>query len=340
MVRRDNLVGWFVKNEYNLHQSMVNSNHSVGENINIYHAEGSVWTHTMMVATWIEAKRNVLKERDYLVLITSALLHDIGKPTCEELKEATEDKPLRNAYHGHEGVSTMLAVGILKKLQKEFDEYTDDVVKDILKVISLHGCAIETKDEYLHYLLTEFNQADKNGACRQVDESTQGQYSNRKFLKQNRTQDKELILMVGLPCSGKSTYIKENLSDYCVVSRDEEIMNYIRGDLTYNEKYNAISGSNDFDKHFDEVIKQKSKSCDKIVVDMTMMSLKSRRSMMSNFNGFKRKAIVMMCDSNTLAERNRNRVGKTIPESVFENMSKQFTMPVDNEGFEDILIVL
>ena len=84
----------------------------------------------MMVLTWIEAQKEKYSDEDYIVLITSALLHDTGKPNCQETMPANDTKPIRNSFKGHEGVSTFFSVGVLKKLQAEFPEiYTTEIIK-------------------------------------------------------------------------------------------------------------------------------------------------------------------------------------------------------------------
>ena len=176
-ITRDKLVTWFIKTEPEKYQEMLESNHAVDiHQPNIFHCEGTCWAHVMMVMTWIEAQKEKYTDEDYIVLITSALLHDTGKPNCQETMPANDTKPIRNSFKGHEGVSSFFAVGVLKKLQKEFPEiYTTEIIEKIIKVVSLHGTYIdETSDIY--FLRDEFRKADKNGAIRLVNEGLYSQY--------------------------------------------------------------------------------------------------------------------------------------------------------------------
>ena len=357
---RDKLVFWFIKNFNAGHISMCESNHNVNyDEPNIFHGEGTVWTHTMMVMTVIQEKN--YDPIDNTILLTAALLHDTGKPICEELKEASDTKPIRNSFHGHEGVSTMIAVDVLKKLQKDFpNDYTDEVIKLILQVISLHGVSIDGENSYLLELRKSLRYADKMGACRNVDEDIFSQYEKRKFIKHKPNPNKELVLMVGLPCSGKSTYVENNFKDYVKISRDDLLLDQYNilmntenksdeffdyaAKFGYNAAYRFIHETEErlkkFNEFFDGFIRKVSKENDKVLIDMTMMSLKSRRTMMNNFHNFTKHAVVCFTDSKSLQKRNdlRSIKGKSIPNHVFMMMSKQFVMPVKEEGFETITL--
>jgi len=368
-MNRDTLVSWFIKNFNQYHIDMMNSNHTVNpDEPNIFHSEGTVWTHTMMVMTWIMARHSVnydglveVKDDTYTILLTAGLLHDLGKPVCEEENEANETKPLRNSFKGHEGVSVLLSIGVLKKLQEDFPEYySDRVVEYIIKVVGTHGVALdgEDLDPYFYSLRNSFRIADKRGAIRQVDEGLFSQYSKRKYAQRGNPQPgKEIVFMVGLPCAGKSTTIKNECcqhDEYVVLSRDNALFEYYEhtlkkpeGGLDYSGVYKYIHNDEDykkeFDQYFEDKIRMYSKNIDKVIVDMTMMPMSSRRKMMNKFPNHKRRCVVVMTDWESLQSRNDERrelEGKNIPPFVFENMAKSFVYPVLEEGFEDIKLII
>lgn len=354
MIDRDNLFIWFMKNEKELYESMLNTSHNIStEEYNIYHAEGSIISHTLLVMSYFEYKKEKYNFDDYITLLTSALLHDTGKPECIEIFEANKTKPRRYSFKNHEGVSSFISIGILKKLQKYFPEiYTEEIIKNIIKVVSLHGTFIEeTSDIYL--LRMEFHKADKSGAVRDRKEKLFSQYEPRKFLKQTKKEDKELIILAGLPCSGKSTYRNEYLKnnpDTFVVSRDDFLevffIKEMNEKLSYNNMYFTVHHDEEqlkkFNREFEELITEASKK-DKVLIDMTMLSLSSRRKMLSKFNKHKATCKMIFTDNETLNNRNLKRfaeTGKKINNSVIDNMKKSFTLPVKEEGFESVEIII
>ena len=353
-LNRDKLVCWFIEKYPQYYLDMINSNHCVELlKPNIFHTEGTVWTHTMMVMTWIEATVDEESD-DYIILLTSGLLHDLGKPSCEERVEATDVKPVRNSFSGHEGMSVYLGMSVLKQLQKDFPSYyTDEVVEYIIKVVGTHGVAIEGPNTRFLELREKFRIADKKGAIRQVDEGMFSQYEKRKFASNNNvSDDKELVIMTGMPCVGKSTIICEHFPDYDILSRDDVLMEYFKDNVdcneyTYNIAYNTIHSNPDmlkeFERKFEQRIKTLSQESDKVVIDMTMMPMTSRRKMMNRFPKHRRKSVVLMTDKETLDERNHIRfttTGKHIKSFVFDNMAKAFTYPVEEEGFEEIKLII
>jgi predicted kinase len=356
MITRDKLAVWFLRNEPEKYKEMCESTHTVNMfEPNLYHAENQVITHSYMVMTWIEAQKEKYADEDYIVLITSALLHDTGKPNCQETMPANDTKPIRNSFKGHEGVSSFFAVGVLKKLQKEFPEiYTTEIIEKIIKVVSLHGTYIdETSDIY--FLRDEFRKADKNGAIRLVNEGLYSQYEKRKFLKSvQHEQGKNLTVLVGLPNSGKSTIraeLQKKNKNLFVVSRDDMLEDFYRRKTgkvkDYNTMYRFLHEDKDllkeFDKEYEDLLNSIAKTKSDILIDMTQLSLSSRRKMLNHFTKFDKKAVVIMTDNNTLYERNDKRyeeTGKFISRTVIENMMTSFTFPVIEEGFDNIELMI
>ena len=74
----DEKVKWFQENFPNFVSRMNSCSHH-GEDLNPYHIEGSIWTHTMMVC-------NMAKTRNKLVQ-WACLLHDIAKPFTKEINK-------------------------------------------------------------------------------------------------------------------------------------------------------------------------------------------------------------------------------------------------------------
>jgi predicted kinase len=355
-ITRDKLVNWFIKNEPEKYRDMNNSDHTVNMfEPNVFHCEGKLLSHVYMVMTWIEAQKEKYTNDDYIVLITSSLLHDTGKPNCQETMPANDTKPIRNSFKGHEGVSTFFSIGVLKKLQKEFPElYTDEIIEKIIKVVSLHGTYIdETSDIY--FLRDEFRKADKNGAIRLVDEGMYSQYEKRKFLKPTQKDlGKNLTVLVGLPNSCKSTLrakIQKLDKHLFVISRDDLLEDFYERKTnkidTYNIMYKFLHEDKEllkeFNREFEEQLNYAAKVKTDVLIDMTQLSLSSRRKMINHFQKFNKKAVVIMTDNDELFTRNHIRYIETkkfISEKVIENMMTSFTFPVLEEGFDNIKLII
>jgi predicted kinase len=356
-----------------------------------FHAEGSIWTHTLMTMTIAETLGFTN------ITLPVMLLHDIGKPQAEETitKKLSEfnDQQLKDRFQveylewmelpddinisflgylesqygettsykrftGHEGLSTMRAIDILNKMKMTFN-ISDENIKAILELISLHG----TKNEYsgvLRELHDIVRKCDKDGAIRLLsgeENKKYNQYEGRKFSgRSNVQEDKTLTVLCGLPCSGKSTYVN-NLNSPYVLSRDTFLIEYYNNKFAYMDAHSKLSTYSDiykelhkdeeskkvvneaFNKHIDKV----QKSHNNICIDMTMLSLKSRRKMLNKFPKHTAKSIVFMTGLEEIRKRNISRnieEGKFIPDGVFEGMSKSFTFPVKEEGFVEVEIIL
>lgn len=355
-ISRDKLAVWFLRNEPEKYKDMCESTHTVNMfEPNIFHMENSVIGHCYLVMTWIEAQKEKYSDEDYIVLITSALLHDTGKPNCQETMPANDTKPIRNSFKGHEGVSTFFSIGVLKKLKAEFPEiYTDKIIEKIIKIVSLHGTYIDETSDII-FLRDEFRKADKNGAIRLVDEGMYSQYEKRKFLKSvQHDQGKTLTVLVGLPNSGKST-VREQMQELnkhlFVVSRDDILEYFYRrktGEIdNYNKMYNFLHDDKEllkeFTREFEEQLNYAAKVKSDVLIDMTQLSLSSRRKMLNHFPKFNKKAVVIMSDNGELFRRNDKRyeeTGKFISRTVIENMMTSFTFPVLEEGFDSIDLII
>ncbi len=91
----------------------------------IYHAEGNVWNHTMMVVD--EAAKVKSKSKNQLVFMWSALLHDIGKPQTTRIKKG------KITSYNHDKVGAVLS--------KEFlSNFTQDeiFINDVFQLVKYH----------------------------------------------------------------------------------------------------------------------------------------------------------------------------------------------------------
>lgn len=150
----------------------------------------------------------------------------------------------------------------------------------------------------------------------------------------------EIMYLIGLPCSGKSTYIKNCLSDYVVISNDKIIDEYAsQNNITYGEAWNKISFKyvkNQCKKEFNNAILNNKN----IVIDNTNMTVKSRRTYRDD--KYKNKAVVFICNEKERKKRELKRLNETqkyVPQNAIDNMNKIFQYPSKDEGFYEIIEV-
>jgi len=163
-----------------------------------------------------------------------------------------------------------------------------------------------------------------------------------------------IYIMVGLPGSGKSTWIKEKMGktplSFVVISSDDHIEKMASElDISYTEFFNKYIKSgklkgrqtpfqlaqNDF--------KSAVKRNDNIIWDQTNLSRKKRRGILNRVpSHYKKVAVNFSCANDELERRLENRrkeTGKYIPPSVLEDMCKAFQGPTKDEGFDEIINV-
>lgn len=371
------LLEWFQLNFKQFKEDMVNSNHHYDkEHLNHYHMEGDVWTHTLMVYNeYCQSVKRENEEFDVDVLL-ACLLHDIGKPKSRELNH---DKK-RAIFYNHENISTFLAIEVLKKFKEDFDVKFS--ITNVLKLINWHsdfhkigkinenGEFVLTNKEVnilnskygneleLYYKMLKLNESDNNGRiC-----PTNNQGDKRKFeflkkfipkdIKENNEQKKnEIIVLIGLPNSGKSTYIKDFLNnnkdkEYNVISLDNKIMKKFPY-LTYNEAFKKSREENlleVFTKENNIEIQNCNRNSKNIIIDQTNLSKKSRRRKYNQINKKKYKIIakVFLIEKNELKKRNIKRdktENKTINTDILDLMIKNYNIPGFDE-FDEIEYIL
>jgi tRNA uridine 5-carbamoylmethylation protein Kti12 len=157
-----------------------------------------------------------------------------------------------------------------------------------------------------------------------------------------------LIVLTGLPGSGKSTLVSKLKKQYpqsFVYSTDQLIEEWsARMGWSYNmgfEKY--IDKAT---KEMNELVIEALKNKNDIIWDQTNLNSKKRKSIISRFgNDYKKICICISPPKNNeetveLNNRLNSRVGKTIPTHVIENMMlKNYVEPSLDEGFDEVTIL-
>ena len=154
----------------------------------------------------------------------------------------------------------------------------------------------------------------------------------------------EIVMLVGIPCSGKSTYVNklrdyEYWKDAVVLSTDNYIEEQAkRLGMTYNEVFQDC---------IDEATRQLEMSFvrakeegKRIIWDQTNLSIKTRKKKLTKVPSiYKRTAVWFQVDLEEALKRNGTREGKFIPESILKRMYHQFEVPTLEEGFDFVSCV-
>jgi predicted kinase len=149
----------------------------------------------------------------------------------------------------------------------------------------------------------------------------------------------ECVMLVGIPTSGKSTYVDKLLAmDYwknsVVLSTDYYIEFYAKEQgKTYNEV---------FDEHIkeatqmmDNLLKFAIDNGKDIIWDQTNLTAGTRRKKLRRLPPeYHRGVIYFEVSLEEALERNNHREGKFIPKDILKRMWHQFEIPTVSEGFE------
>lgn len=129
------------------------------------------------------------------------------------------------------------------------------------------------------------------------------------------TENGKLILLCGIPGSGKSTFSKmyEPLKHHLVLSGNHEVFK-----LLYKRMYYAI--------------------CNGITVvfDATNVTLKDRKKAIKACPKGVEKWCIYFVPNVEKAKENNKKRERIIPENVIERMARRFVVPTHDEGFDRI----
>lgn len=149
-----------------------------------------------------------------------------------------------------------------------------------------------------------------------------------------------VLVLIGPPCSGKTTYLKKKYPDLEVISRDQILLEKSGSSDDYDLAYETVN-QKEVDKELKSKLESFGKSGKSCAIDMTNLSPKRRKSNLSYFKKHYKVAIVFDFPSKSqFEERNAKRVieeNKTIPWGVMEKMLESYSPPTKEEGFDKII---
>lgn len=158
---------------------------------------------------------------------------------------------------------------------------------------------------------------------------------NLKYLK-----EPFVIILIGPPLSGKSTWIRENFPTTEVISRDETVME-VYGSRNYTEAFNNVD-----QKEVDRVLTQKFLDANaakkNVIVDMTHMASKRRKQNLNYFSDdyYKLGVIFPILSDDEYERRNQKRIeeeNKDLPMRIVKSMISSYQPITPDEGFNKVI---
>ena len=149
-----------------------------------------------------------------------------------------------------------------------------------------------------------------------------------------------VIILIGPPLSGKSTWIRENFPTTEVISRDETVME-VYGSRNYTEAFNNVD-----QKEVDRVLTQKfldaNLSKKNVIVDMTHMASKRRKQNLNYFSNdyYKLGVIFPILSDDEYERRNQKRIeeeNKDLPMKIVKSMISSYQPITSDEGFNKVI---
>lgn len=162
----------------------------------------------------------------------------------------------------------------------------------------------------------------------------------------SRPEDAEVIMMVGLPASGKSfwceKYAEQNKDKkYHILGTNIIIDRMKVSNLTRRRNYHGrweelIKRASSVLKTLFEVAKKRPKN---YILDQTNVYFSARRKKMEAFRGYKRIAAVLVNKPEVLdmrTEKQQKAEGKIVPEEAVMEMKRNFTLPDVGPSFDEV----
>ncbi len=149
-----------------------------------------------------------------------------------------------------------------------------------------------------------------------------------------------VIILVGPPLSGKTTWIRQNFPNTEVISRDETVME-VYGSRNYTEAFANVD-----QKEVDRVLQQKFINANlqkkSVIVDMTHMASKRRKQNLDYFSNdyYKLAVIFPILPDEEYEVRNKKRIeeeNKDLPMRIVKSMISSYQPISKEEGFDKVI---
>jgi len=337
----------------------------------IHHAEGDVETHTQMVIAALVKlpEYQLLDQQNQAILFAAALMHDIEKRSTTVIEL---DGRITSAGHAKKGEKTTrtilyceiptpfaireqvaklvryhgLPLWIFEKqhtqkalLQTSLEVNTEHLM--MLAKADILGRICADQDELLYKieLFKAFCQEQAVWGKAKFFSSNLARFNY--FQKVDESPDYvpfeensfEVIMMAGVPGSGKDTYLKKYHKDLVIVSLDSIRRKH---GISATDK----SGNGRVVQMAKELARESLRKKQSFAWNATNTSRQMREQLIDLFTtyGAKVKIIYLEVPYKKLMSQNRNRE-YAVPESVITKLIERLEIPTDSEGHEVMLIV-
>lgn len=322
-----------------------------------WHMEGDVMNHTKLCLEWAydALPYYALPFSHQRTLLMGVLFHDIGKPDTTEFKKGDWhsyghdcvgekiarrilwDEPMEYReqvcalIRYHMDAYYLISKGnpIERIVDMSFKVSLFDLMfvhrSDIMgsKTLSDEDTTRPLKEVTVIEEISQVFDCYEHPFCLSFDEyKKKGCYGRRLFyhnkLPQVMLPEQEVVIMVGLPGSGKDTHIKRYLPNHVVLSRDE-----IRVELGYCTEEEKIAGSREQEKNvtkiFNERLLKAIEEGKNVVINNTNLRKKSRDEFKALLKGKNVQWKIIYLESPSLEETLKRREGQ-IEKEVFNRM--------------------
>lgn len=150
---------------------------------------------------------------------------------------------------------------------------------------------------------------------------------------------KNLIMLIGLPASGKSTfrkYICEKYNDIIVVSNDDYIEEKgMEKSLTYNQAFHDKEVQSECKTYIENIFTKAMEENKDILIDRTSLTMKSRKRVISRLpSDYKIHYVwfnIPRCYVNHNMFERYLSTGKIISKNIVDDMENWFQPPIESE---------